>query len=91
MSEYIPFSSVVEEWDWDEEKDGPYPFTPEQVEAATFFHKMDWEGGIDGLYGYGGAEYFPAEVREFAEAYGQAYDRLHEVITAWGKARGVVY
>lgn len=82
MSEYISFSEIdPDDSQWSEN----------QAEAAEFFHKMDWEGGIDGLYGYGGVESFPPEVQEYAAAYGKAYEDLKEVITAWGKARGVIY
>lgn len=91
MSEYIQFSEVIERWEWDEDEQGPYPWTPEQEEAADFFGKMDWEGGIDGLMGYGGPEMFPVEVREFAEEYERAHRRLQEALTAWGRARGVEY
>lgn len=85
MAEYISFSEI------DEFGAEPGQWTPEQIEAANFFHGLDWEGGISGLYGYGGAGEFPEEVRELAAAYGEAYERLHDAIEDWGKARGVVY
>lgn len=82
--EYVSFSKI-------DPYDGTEQWTVEQIEAAEFFSKMDWEGGLDGLYEYGGAESFPPEVREYANAYGKAYEDLREVVVAWGKARGVVY
>lgn len=91
MSELIPFSSIVEQWDWDEERDGPYPWTPRNVEAADFLSKMDWEGGISGLMGYGGPSYFPEELQELAIAYQEAENALRKAINDWAAERGVVY
>lgn len=91
MSELIPFSSIPEKWDWDEENDGPFPYTDENVEAAEFLSKMDWEGGMDGLLGYGGADIFPEAIRHYAEAYEAAHDALRTAINEWAAARGVVY
>ena len=83
MSEYISFSQI--------DPDEPENWTPEQIEAADFFHKLDWEGGIDGLMSYGGPSYFPEEVRALAEVYETAFENLQNALTEWGKARGVVY
>lgn len=92
MSELIPFNSIPSKWDWNYDHEGEeYPYTDEQEEAAEFLSKMDWEGGIDGLIGYGGADVFPEAVREQAEAYERAHDALKEAINDWAAERGVVY
>lgn len=86
MSEYVSFSQI--------DSDDPEHierYGVEACEAADFFHKLDWEGGIDGLMSYGGPEYFPEEVRHLAEVYETALDNLQTAVTEWGKARGVVY
>lgn len=92
-NELIPFSSIPSRWDWEYEHgtDVEYPYTDAQEEAAEFLSKMDWEGGVDGLIGYGGADVFPAEIRHYAEVYEEAHDALREAINAWAAARGVVY
>lgn len=90
MAELIPFSSIVEEYEWDE-RDGPYPFTAEQVEAGNFLNKMDWEGGIDGLIGYGGWHYFPEPLQDLAKAYQDAHRALQKAINDWAAERGVYY
>lgn len=82
MSELIPFSSI----DWDSEG-----FTPEQHEAAEFLHKMDWEGGIDGLIGYGGWRYFPEELQDLARKYESIHNELRTAIDIWAAERGVEY
>lgn len=97
MSELIPFSSIdpysndffYENNEPKPEEEWPYP--PETVEAAEFLSKMDWEGGIDGLYGYGGAEVFPEPIRHLAEAYGEAFEALRKGIDDWAAERGVEY
>ena len=61
------------------------------VEAAEFLSHLDWEGGIDGLWGHGGASDFPEELRPLAEAYGKAEDELRQAIDAWANERGVSY
>lgn len=98
MSELIPFSSIdiyscPEAWDENHQFLGydATPWTEEQVEAADFLGKMDWEGGIQGLIGYGGAEIFPDELRELAEAYEAAEKALRKAINDWAAERGVVY
>lgn len=63
----------------------------EMQEAAAFFSKMDWEGGIDGLWGYGGADGFPSEVRDKAQVYGDALDALSTALDEWAADRGVRY
>lgn len=82
MSELIPFSQI-------DEDDSQY--TEDQIEAADFLSKMDWEGGIDGLIQYGGASYFPTELQELAGEYELAYNKLSAAINQWAADRGVVY
>lgn len=84
MSELIPFSQIDE----DDEDAG---WTEGQIEAANFLSKMDWEGGVDGLMSYGGAEYFPEEVYDVAVEYERAHDALRRAIDEWAAARGVEY
>ena len=54
-------------------------WTPEE-----FIDKYEYEGGIDGLLGWGGAGCFPPEIR--AEA--AEIDRLSDVIHAWREEHG---
>lgn len=79
----IPFSQI------DEYDEGQW--TSEQLEAAGFLHKMDWEGGIDGLLGYGGSEVFPEELQELAAVAEKALGSLGRAIDKWAADRGVVY
>lgn len=91
-NELIPFSSIPSRWDWEyDHGDEPYPYTDGQEEAAEFLSKMDWEGGIDGLIGYGGAEVFPAEIRHIAERYEDVLEELRKAVNEWAAERGVVY
>lgn len=93
MSELIPFSRIPSRWDWeyDNGPDVEYPYTDAQEEAAEFFSKMDWEGGIDGLMSYGGPDVFPTAVYEQALAYENALEALREAINAWAAEAGVEY
>lgn len=93
MSELIPFSSIPSKWDWhyDNGEDVEYPYTPEQEEAAEFLSKMDWEGGVDGLLSYGGAEVFPADLQVSARIAYNALESLRKDINDWAAERGVVY
>ena len=84
MSNLTPFSLIDP---YDPESD----YTDAQKEAAEFLTAMDYEGGMDGLYLYGGAEMFPEEIRHYAEAYGEAYEALSQAIDGWAAARGVEY
>lgn len=83
MSELIPFSRVDDY--------NPENYTEAQLEAASFLSKMDWEGGIDGLIGYGGYTYFPEELQELAKTYEQASKELRRAIDKWAADRGVSY
>lgn len=83
MSELIPFGRID---DNDTEN-----YTEAQIEAASFLHKMDWEGGLDGLIGYGGYTYFPEELQELAKAYEEASDTLRRAVDKWAADRGVEY
>lgn len=92
MGELIPFSSIPDKWDWNYgHPDEEYPYTDANVEAADFLSKMDWEGGIDGLLGYGGASIFPEELHGLAVAYEEAHDALRNAIDEWAAERGVEY
>lgn len=63
----------------------------ETREAAEFYQKMDWEGGLDGLMSYGGVDFFPPEVREQARQYEQAKETLKDSLRDWAADRGVEY
>lgn len=92
MSELIPFSSIPDRWDWEYyHKDEPFPYTDANVEAAEFLSKMDWEGGLDGLLGYGGPDVFPEELYDLAVAYEDAHQTLRNAIDEWAAERGVEY
>lgn len=82
MSELVPFGRI--EW-------GDPEYTEDQWIAAEFLSKMDWEGGIDGLIGYGGFHIFPEELQELAKDYEQAHDELRNAIDEWAAERGVEY
>lgn len=82
MSELIPFGQI-DEYDTN--------YSEQQVEAANFLSKMDWEGGIEGLIGYGGHTYFPVELQELAKAYEKASNTLRRAIDKWAADRGVSY
>lgn len=84
MNKLVSFSDI-------DPDDDDASWTPEQIEAAEFLHKMDWEGGLDSLYQYGGSSYFPVELQELATAYGEAFDALRKAVDAWAADRGVVY
>lgn len=98
MSELISFSSIdiyscPEAWDENHRFLGydHTPWTEEQVEAADFLGKMDWEGGLDGLIQYGGASIFPEELQELASEYELAHNRLSAAVNDWAAERGVEY
>lgn len=82
MPELIPFG-IIDEDDsqWSED----------QVEAANFLNKMDWEGGIDGLIGYGGWRIFPEPLQEIARDYERIHDELRNAVNSWAATRGVEY
>lgn len=86
MSELVPFHQI----------DGDDPehvkkYGEAACEAAEFLSKFDWEGGVDGLYGYGGPSAFPVELHAQAVLYGIAYDDLRQAIDDWAAERGVEY
>lgn len=92
MGELIPFSSIPDKWDWESRHRGePFPYTDANVEAAEFLSKMDWEGGIDGLLGYGGAGSFPEDLYDLAVACEKAHNALRNAIDEWAAERGVEY
>lgn len=98
MSELIPFSSIdiyscQEAWSENHQFLGydHTPWTEEQVEAADFLGKMDWEGGLYELLQYGGPGYFPEELQELAEDAYLAMRHLNEAINVWAAERGVEY
>jgi hypothetical protein len=66
-------------------------WTPEQIEAAEFLSKMDWEGGLTGLLEYGGSSVFPEELQGLAERTDQALEHLRRAVNDWAAARGVRY
>lgn len=78
---------MKEFYEVDSENDDPI----EMQEAAAFFSKMDYEGGMEGLYMYGGEGAFPEEVRSEAQAFGRAFENLSSALTSWGESRGVRY
>lgn len=78
----IPFSQI-------DEYDGN-TWTPAQLEAASFLHKMDWEGGIEGLLHYS-TDAFPEELRAQAKFAYNALEDLHREVDRWAAERGVVY
>lgn len=78
----VPFSQIDE---YDTEA-----WTPEQLEAASFLNKMDWEGGITGLLFYS-TDAFPVELRAQAEFVYQAIEDLHREVDRWTAERGVSY
>lgn len=82
MSELIPFSQI--EW-------GDDAYTEANHEAAEFLHKMDWEGGIDGLLGYGGWEIFPEPLHDLAREYERLHQELRNAVDDWAAERGVEY
>lgn len=63
----------------------------EQREAAEFLQKLDHEGGIAGLLGYGGCGAFPAKLHGKADAADKAIEELRAAIQEWANERGVSY
>lgn len=78
----VPFSQI-DEYDTD-------TWTPAQLEAASFLHHMDWEGGITGLLFYS-TEAFPQELQAQARFVYQAIEDLSKEVNRWAAERGVVY
>lgn len=82
MAELQAFSSI----DVDDET------VPEPTrEAAAFFQKMDYEGGLTGLLAYGGPSVFPHELQGFAIEADAAIEELRHQVNAWAAKRGVEY
>lgn len=82
MSELVDFGRIdPDDSQWSED----------QVEAAEFLSKMDWEGGLSGLLGYGGSSVFPEELQGLAERTHQALEHLRRAVDDWAAARGVRY
>ena len=93
MSDLIPFHQIDQYANecWDDDNNYIGPWSDAQLEAADFLGKMDNEGGIDGLYNYGGVSQFPEELRSLAYDFEVAYEALKEAINLWAAERGVSY
>ena len=49
---------------------------------GEFIAKLDWEGGIEDMIGWGGYECFPQEIRENARQLKIQMDIIHNAIEA---------
>lgn len=66
---------------------------PGAKEAAAFYQRMDWEGGLTGLLEYDGGEsdLWPEPLRVSAKATAKAIEDLKEMVKDWAAIRGVRY
>lgn len=65
-------------------------WSEEQVKAAYFLNRMDWEGGLTSLLAYG-TNIFPAELKAQAEFVATAIEDLSKEVIRWANERGVSY
>lgn len=52
------------------------------VEWNEFLSKLEWEGGVVGIYEWGGVNAFPVEAQSAARDLGIALQTLNEMIEA---------
>lgn len=64
---------------------------PGAVEAASFYAKMDHEGGLTSLLDYGGYTFFPEPLQVYAREAEEAIENLKLAVTDWAAERGVEY
>lgn len=60
-------------------------------EAASFFQKLDWEGGYLGFLRWGGVSRFPEILQPEAQQFSDAFDALATKANAWAAENGVEY
>lgn len=81
MTDLRPFHSI--------DPYGDEPLDEVMVEAAELLQKIDWEGGLSGMIGWGGADAFPEPLRPLATAFQDSKKALEAGVREWAAERGV--